>query len=287
MENISELIDEVLQEFGKFLPNAESSFVSKKHGIREENFQIVTDKDSKKYGKAKGKYTLINFKEILVEGEQQKYYINYLSKVIQSYLGKIGNGDTILVIGLGNRHISPDSLGVEVIKNIVITRNMVDDMPKLCAFAPSVLGLTGIESVDVVSGLIDKVKPSKVVVIDSLCASDVSRLSKSIQITDSGLTPGAGIKNVRKRISERVTNCKTVAIGVPLVVYANTFIKSAFRNANISQEDIRTNKKLNDILLSDYQEIVTLSDIQEVVEKLGVIVGRAINLAVLGIESLD
>ena len=271
MRNYSDILFDHISETAEFKPNAESSFKKGLYGFVKETYAITTPKDSQKYHKPKGKYTLLTFPEIMNNNiNADKYYLNKLSESLKDYLIDVDNNSTILVVGLGNRHISADSLGIEVVKNINITRHMPKIHPKICAFAPSVLGLTGIESADIIDGIAGKIKPNYIIMIDSLCASHTARLGVSFQLSNTPITPGSGINNTRKKVS---TKTKYLSIGVPLVVYADTFIKSAIDNLQI------TNKKaLNTTIKANPNHLVTLSEIEPIVAKLGQFIANSLNL---------
>ena len=276
MKNYSDIIFDHLQENAKFKENAESRFEKGQHGFLKETYEIKTTTDSQRLHKPKGRYTLLTLKNILCNSQSDKYYLNKLIESLKDYLPNIKTSDTILVIGLGNRHISADSLGVEVVKNITITRNLIKNTPKLCAFAPSVLGLTGIESADTIAGISAKIKPNYIIMIDSLCASDTSRLGVSFQLSDTPITPGSGINNTRKKVTNP---CKTISIGVPLVVYATTFIKSTLNKLNLDNKTYKN--ALNIVNNVPFNELVTLSEIEPIVKKIGRFIAQAINKVVL------
>jgi len=272
-----------LIESGNSENTEESKFTYGKFGFEKEEFCINSQASSKKYKKPIGKYSLLKLKDIIAEDiEKNNYYKKQLMSELRDYIGKVDTIDTILVVGLGNRHISADSLGTQVIKNIIVTRNLIDNVPNICAIAPSVMGLTGIETSDTISGIISKIKPTLIIMIDTLCASDVSRLGISFQISNTPITPGSGIKNSRKKLK---TSVKTISIGVPLVVYSSTFIKSAINNAKINIENITDNQlksQLKNLLNNNYNELVTLNEIEYVVSLIGRFIADAINSVVLG-----
>ncbi|HHW01529.1 MAG TPA: GPR endopeptidase [Thermoanaerobacterales bacterium] len=139
---------------------------------------------------------------------------------------------TILVIGLGNWNVTPDSLGPKVVGRLIITRHLMEVMPDkfnaengfrpVCALAPGVLGITGIETGEVIKGLVEKIKPQLVIAIDALAARSMERISTTIQIADTGVYPGSGVGNRRMGITEDTIGVKVIAIGVPTVVDAAT-----------------------------------------------------------------
>jgi len=279
MEKYSELLHDHLLETANFKDNGESTFEKGLYGYLREDYEIKTIALSKKYKKPIGRYSLLTLKHVLLDNETaDNYYLKKLTNTLKSHLPKITKDSCVLVVGLGNRHISSDSLGTEVVKNINVTRNLSADVPQVCAIAPGVLGLTGIESADIINGVVDKVKPDLIIMIDSLCASHVSRLGVSFQISNTPITPGSGINNTRKKIKN---NVPTISIGVPLVVYANTFIKSAISDCDIQISKVKDKNlkdKLNCLINNQYNELVTLSEIEYAVRKIGRMIATSINL---------
>ena len=168
------------------------------------------------------------------------------------------------------------------------------------AIAPSVMGLTGIETVEIIEGVVEKTKPTHLILIDSLCASAVERLGKSIQLTNTGLCPGGGIGNNRKCIDNSVVK-NIYSIGVPLLIFSSTFINSAFEKFGIKYDDVlsimQSSKKdkrsshffkfvktIKNVLEDDENEmIVSIKDIEECVDILSNIIATSINV-VLGVE---
>lgn len=276
-----------------------SQFFEYDNDIKRERFDISNEEQAKFYGKAIGRYELLSIPNPLELDKKQKIDIaNIFVEILKEIIGKITTKDKILVVGLGNRHISADSLGTKVIKNINITFGK--KFPKVMAICPSVLGLTGIETYEIVRGVIDRVKPSHLILLDSLCASDVSRLGRSIQVSNTGLCPGSGIGNRRKCLDHSLAP-NVVSIGVPLLIYASTFLSKTFDEYNI------TNARINSIMQSiknapnkecflkffqdlkkclDYNfedTIVSIKDIEECVEILADIISKAINIS-LGVD---
>ncbi len=307
MNRFSDIVCDVKKgwnsEFGKFKNGGESTFSKGKFGVVKEDYEIKTTAESNFFDKPKGKYSLVSLPNILdVKEDAIKYYIQYLSRVIKDYLGELTNLDKVCIVGLGNKYISADSLGIEVVKNVIVTQNLIDGVVPVSAFLPGVLGVTGIESKDIIDGILDKVKPTKVILIDSLCASNISRLGTSIQITNSGIVPGSGVGNARKRMNKKTLNCDVLVIGVPMVVYASTFVYSAFTQVGLSESKLdemqqillqlagKSDKEINklfanldDILHNKFNDsIVSLKDIDLVVKGLGKLIAEALNLAILG-----
>ena len=272
----------------------------KDYSITKEKYEIKTEEESKLYNKPKGLYELIAIPDVLfMEKDVLDDVVDVLSDSFKAMFGKITNKDRVLVVGLGNRHISSDSLGAKVVGGINVTFES-GYFPKIMAIAPSVMGLTGIETVDIIEGIANKVKPSHLIIIDSLCASGVERLGKSIQITNNGICPGAGIGNNRKCIDNKLAP-NVYSIGVPLLIYASTFVESVFDKYQITEEKISSVmqdiKKLDNLgevmeLLKSINKIksdpiddmvVSIKDIEECVSILSGLISKALNIA-LGVD---
>lgn len=235
-----------------------------KNGISKEQFKVNKKLDFQDVGL----YTILNSKHLLVNAEEQVNMINKFATELKHYINNY-NKTNVLIVGLGNRHINADSLGTKVVNNIIITRHIpnLKTLTNVSAIAPSVLGLTGIESFDIIKSVIDKIKPTLVIAIDSLCASSHTRLGTSFQINNASLIPGGGVNNARKKLSKSTLNTAFISIGVPLVIYANTF----------------TNNKKN----SFNNLIVTLKDIEEVSSICAKIISYSINMAIHNLTLTD
>lgn len=130
--------------------------------------------------------------------------------------------DVIFVVGLGNRFVTPDSLGPNVSDGINVTRHIKDNGTCLCTVSPGVLGITGIETGEIIEGITDRIKPDIIIAIDALASRSMHRICTTIQISDTGITPGSGVGNTRKELSEESLGIPVIAVGVPTVVDAAT-----------------------------------------------------------------
>jgi len=182
-------------------------------------------------GKEAGRYISIDTsKSGLDTADKLEQARKVLSNELQGLLQykKIKDDATCLVIGLGNEHITPDALGPMALDNIIVTRHLyeiaADEMDgnyrKVSALTPGVMGLTGIETYDIIESVVKKIKPNFLVVVDALAARAVSRVNKMIQMTDTGISPGSGVGNKRRRIDEKSLGIPVIAIGIPTVVDA-------------------------------------------------------------------
>ena len=185
----------------------------------------------KKTGKAAGRYISIDTSKLGLESidkleQARKVFSNELRKFLA--YKKIKDDATCLVIGLGNEHITPDALGPMVLDNIIVTRHLFEiagdeldgNYRKVSALAPGVMGLTGIETFDIIESVVKKIKPDFLIVVDALAARAVSRVNKMIQMTDTGISPGSGVGNKRRPIDEQSLGVPVIAIGIPTVVDA-------------------------------------------------------------------
>lgn len=270
------------------------------NGVKKDRYEIVSDEESERFGKPKGKYELMSIPDVLYMQEEDIEYCAYeFAKTVEQLIGKLTRKDRVLVVGLGNRHISSDSLGAKVVGKVNITIES-SKLPKVMAICPSVMGLTGIETVDIIEGVSKNINATHVIIIDSLCASSIERLGKSIQATNTGLCPGGGIGNNRKCIDNSIAP-NVYSIGVPLLIYASTFVSDTMESHDIFMDTILSimhkykkcseNKDILQIcesikkVITDEVDnlIVSIKDIEECVEVLSYIVARGLNIA-LGVD---
>lgn len=185
----------------------------------------------KRVRKKAGRYVSIDTSAIISNERTElivatKVFAEQLSKLLK-HRG-IKEGATCLVVGLGNEHVTPDALGPLVVDEIIVTRHLYEltpdtvdrDYREVSAIAPGVMGMTGIETYDVIESVVKKTKPDFLVVVDALAARAVTRVNKMIQMTDTGIAPGSGVGNKRKALNEEALGIPVIAIGVPTVVDA-------------------------------------------------------------------
>ncbi len=197
---------------------------------------VVINKNGEKIcGKKPGVYKTITFKDITDKDNYKKVeevVINNLKSVLKS--SGIRDNDTCLVIGLGNPKSTPDSLGPKTIDNVLVTRYLFDlgeveeGYRNTSSFIPNVTGVTGIETKDLISGIVKTVKPDFLIVIDALASSSIERVNKTIQITDAGILPGSGVGNSREGLNRDTFKIPVIAIGVPTIVDALTIVYDTF-----------------------------------------------------------
>ena len=194
--------------------------------IKVTTVRITNEAAQAAMGKPVGNYVTIESPEIMVNN------VIVHEEIIRILTDKLAaltkdaraTGGATLVIGLGNRNVTPDALGPKVVSKVLVTRHILDNLPKelagslrpLCALAPGVMGTTGIETCEVVRGLVDRIKPALVIAIDALAARKISRINQTIQLSDTGISPGAGVGNVRMALNKENLGVPVIAIGVPI-----------------------------------------------------------------------
>ncbi|MCO5385468.1 GPR endopeptidase [Desulfosporosinus sp.] len=189
---------------------------------------VETDEGVEAIGKPKGHYITIDAPDIRTNNYVVHEDITHVLADRLIELMNLKEDASILIVGLGNWNATPDALGPQVIDKTMVTRHLYQLSPdelkghlrKISAIAPGVLGLTGIETAEIIRGLVEHVKPDLVIAIDALAASSLERIGTSIQLADTGIHPGSGVGNRRSGITEETIGCKVIAIGLPTVVNA-------------------------------------------------------------------
>lgn len=238
-------------------------------GIKVTRVCIENEEGERNLNKPVGHYVTIETPQLTEDTEAYEKTCGMVADEIKKLCD--GTEDkTTLVIGLGNRAITPDALGTSAVEKVMITRHVKSYMPdalregveSVCAVAPGVLGTTGIESADIIKAVTEKVNPDCVIVIDALAAADFKRLGTTIQICDTGIQPGAGVGNNRNEINKETLGCPVIAVGMPMVIDARTVMNDEQR------EDERTEPL-----------IVTPRNIDLLTERAAKTVANGINLA--------
>lgn len=203
-------------------------------------------------------------------------------------LSDLRDGDKVLVTGLGNSAITADAVGPKVARGTLVTWHLTDRMPdifggfrKVSAIETGVLGTTGIESGDMISALVGKMHPDCVIAVDALASRSLSRLCRTIQITDTGIVPGSGVGNAREALSSDTLGVKVIAVGVPTVVDAATLTADLMEQSGVTPDE----KKLASL---SGGVIVTPKEIDARVDEISRLVSYAINMAMqkIGIDDI-
>ena len=215
---------------------------------------IIIDKENN-LGKKEGKYVTISFKDITDANNYKKVlkvFIKELRKVLK--YSDIKKDDSCLIVGLGNPKIISDALGSKTISEVIVTRHLylLNDVDlkyrNVSILEPNVMGVTGIDSYEIIKNAILEIKPDFVIFIDSLCAIDIRRLNKTIQITTSGITPGSGIGNSRMELSKDSLGVKVIAIGIPTVVESVVIVSDTIKYLLKKISYLKNSNKLIDKL---------------------------------------
>lgn len=288
-----EMIDEEKSkrmESDAALPEGMNVDTKEKNYITITKIQISTDEAAKKIGKKQGDYITVELKTpdlntLDIHKELASSIADCLIPLIEQ-LKK--NEPSVMVVGLGNRNITPDSLGPKVVDKIVVTRhvktseqlkNTVDKrLGIVSAVAPGVMGTTGIETGEILKGLIEKASPDLVFVIDALCARKTSRINTTIQISTAGIVPGSGVGNHRMELSTQTLGIPVIAIGVPTVVDSVTIVYdiiNGFEGNNID-EDVINNIARNNA----GNMVVTPKNIDIAIDRMSIAISNGINMAI-------
>ena len=209
---------------------------------------------SEKLNRPIGKYSTLET-SCVVESDTESFgrLSDALGKCLKSYLKGCKR---IMAVGLGNPDLTADALGDRVFKRLAVTRHLTDDTRYLCALTPNVLGMTGIESFDIIAAVVDRIKPDAVIAVDALTAAASERIASAFQVTDSGITPGSGVDNHRRRIDRESLGVKVVSVGVPLVVYASTIARDYCGEGCSRRADMIVTPKDVDVLVEDCAKII-------------------------------
>ena len=261
--------------------------------IKRVRVSITTAEGEKALGKKIGTYVTLE-SNVMARGDVDidEACAKALADEIRTMAGDALSG-SVLIAGLGNRMVTPDALGPEVCDKVFVTRHIREYVPEavdermgnVSAISPGVLGVTGVETGEIVAGIAKNIKPTLVIAIDSLAARNIDRVRTTIQIADTGISPGAGIGNKRKALDRDTLGVPVLAIGVPLVVYASTVAQDLIEAAmSKTPQDIKVREKMQEILrgmmdVDDADMIVTPKEIDKVVFDLARIISDALNLA--------
>lgn len=282
--------------------------------IKITRVRVISPIGEESIGKPMGTYITLEVPGIR-DNDQELF--ERTSKALSQELVNIlnlGEKTTILIVGLGNWNVTPDALGPKVVSKLMVTRHLFEYVPDqidegvrpVCAIAPGVLGITGIETGEIVKGIVDKVKPDVLIAIDALASRKMERVNSTIQIADTGISPGSGVGNKRMDISKATLGIPVIAIGVPTVVDAATMandtidlvLDSMIKQSPQGSEfynmlnSIDRNEKYMMIqeVLQPYvgNLVVTPKEVDEAVDKIAKLIANGLNIALhQGITQAD
>ena len=227
--------------------------------IRITTVKIETEKSAKIMGKPVGTYITIETPNLVVPDDEFHEQISKdVAKLIQSLIPFEKEEYSALVVGLGNRQVTPDALGPNVIDELNVSRHIIreygkyamgdDSVQMISAIVPGVMAQTGMETSEIIKGVVDETKPDIVFVVDALAARNSKRLNRTIQIADTGIRPGAGVGNHRCGITKDSLGIPVIAIGVPTVVDAATIVNDTMENLIQALETSETLKGVGVVL---------------------------------------
>ncbi|NBI05672.1 GPR endopeptidase [Senegalia massiliensis] len=268
--------------------------------------KILDKTGEEKLNKKIGNYTTIECSALKRADQDLKDNISkVLAKELKAIISKKSHGKT-LVVGLGNRNVTPDALGPKVVEKILVTRHFFkaykkesdETMANVSSISPGVMGLTGMETSEIIKGIVEKTEPELIIAVDALASRNMKHISSTIQISDTGISPGSGVGNRRKPISEEYLGVPVIAIGIPTVVDAATLINDTIgliigemkQQSEKGQqfysllEDLEENDKYNLIkeVLSPYMDnvMVTPKEVDDLINDLSQIISNGINISV-------
>ena len=270
---------------------------------------IETENGAKAMEKPKGTY--ITIEALNMDEEDEDYHreiSEQLAKVLKQLISVKKEDVSVLIVGLGNRAVTPDALGPRVVDNLYITRHIINEYGKyafgkehvnrVSSIVPGVMAQTGMESMEIVNGIVKETKPDVVIAIDALAARNTKRLNRTIQVTDTGINPGSGVGNHRHGLNEKSIGVPVIAIGVPTVVDAATIVNDTMFNLitamNQSSELKTLGNTLGELNETEKYELirellspnlntmfVTPKDIDESVKRLSFTISDGLNIALI------
>lgn len=282
------------QKIEEEIPGIETEIDDSDSDILVTKVKILSEEGANALGKPIGTYITVESHMMNDEVESiDNKIIKKVSEMVKD-ISHLVKSDTVLVVGLGNNDVTPDALGPRVIENLQITRHLITYAPEyikegtraVSAIIPGVLGTTGIETSEIVKGIVDRVKPNLVIVIDALASKNMDRISKTIQIADTGIIPGSGVGNSRFAITKDVLGVPVVVIGVPTVVGVPTIVDEAINFViekhidEAKQEEFKKTNYMKEILENKkFDFMVTPKDIDDIINNLSILVADSINMA--------
>lgn len=274
---------EMLERNGEKPSGYEKTFTQIDENISVLKIEITNEQGEKLFGKKRGSYITLEARGITDGADNIKEKAAAaLASCMKEFI-PFHNRLKALVIGLGNEKVTADSLGPHTVDKVKITSHLFkifgceedEEMANVSGFNPSVTGVTGMETADVIESLVKIAEPEVVIVIDSLAARNIERVSTTIQLCDTGISPGAGMGNRRREISQDTVGCRVISVGVPTVIDSRTLIMEAAEEMNM----------MDDEELARYFEsrkmdmIVTASDIDQIIKDFSDIISKAINIS--------
>lgn len=258
-------------------------------GFAVHEVRILSEDAAREIGKPQGRYLTLEL-DALIRREEDAFprACKALSTLLRELLPHPNDGP-VLIAGLGNRMITPDAIGPQTADHVIATRHLVAQSPAIfadwrpvSALAPGVLGQTGVETGEVICGVLDRVRPAAVIAVDALAAGRLSRLLRTVQLADTGITPGAGVGNARAALNEETLGVPVIAVGVPTVVDGATLAHEI--SSQLGQPDCEALDDLSQPVM------ITTRDIDREVADTSRMIGYAVNMALhphLSVADID
>lgn len=257
---------------------------------------VESSEGSRRLGKPEGAYiTLETDPQMLSDPEVREEMSVAMAAELRELLGLKGKF-TSLVVGLGNARMTADALGPRTVQRVMVTRHLIAQIPDqvdqrvrpVSAITPGVLGITGVETGEIVRGVAERVKPDVIIAIDSLAARNASRMASTVQISNVGIQPGSGLGGVGKVLSKDTLGIPVIAVGVPMVVYATSLVSDAVDGA---LDGGRPSPKVKDVLQSAQEQlgdlVVTPKEVDSLVDTLSDLLAMGLNLALHDNVTID
>lgn len=282
----------------------------KENGIVVSTVKIETENAAHAMGRPRGNYVTIEAPEMIEEDAGYHREISLeLARILRKMLPfdqvemdlKKGLQISVLVVGLGNREVTPDALGPRVVDQLFITRHIMneygkyafedEEVSRISGIVPGVMAQTGMECVEILRGVVKETQPQLVITVDALAARNVKRLGRTIQLTDTGITPGSGIGNHRNAINRESIGVPVISLGVPTVVDAATIVADAMTElitamslTDLQKLDEKQRRDLARQLLAPQLNglFVTPKNIDDFIRQLGYLISEGLNVALLG-----
>lgn len=262
----------------------------KSKDIRVTTVTIKDERGAKAMGKPIGTYITIEASRL---GDVDENYHEPIKKEIAKYIRQLA-GDVskkdILIAGLGNREVTPDALGPQVVDNLFVTRHLIKEfgqefqkrhnLSSVSAISPGVMAQTGMETSEILRGIIKETNPKLVIVIDALAARNVGRVNKTVQLTDTGISPGSGVGNNRKALNKESLGVDVLALGVPTVVQAETIVSDTMEHFLNKQgfKENEINQFVNELRGETINNMfVTPKNIDEAIKQISYTISEALN----------
>ena len=270
-------------------------YESEENGIYVTKVQITTKNGARMLGKPMGTYITLEIPGLCDAGEnndvceKHKEIAQEISEHLKGLLPKDKIPYSVLVVGLGNRDVTADALGPAVVEHLSISRHMVQEYGKMgiqkeCAaisssIVPGVMAKTGMETAEIVKGIVGETKPDAVIVVDALAARSTKRLNRTIQISNTGIHPGSGVGNHRNAIDSEVLGIPVIAMGVPTVVDAATIVADALEKMHKELQETAFLQARDSMVLSELHNMyVTAKDIDATIKRISFTLAEALNL---------